>query len=1122
MHKDLRFCNLPFVNGEAANLSYHCGVPLQTKRGINIGSLLVLDKEPKPPVSRANLDFLEVMAENVIQHYEMMRERRMRRRAWNLSMSLASFVDPDCLVKPIKLRVHEAQDLEPRRLRSIDHQQRKINADHDTKMEDFSTDQVDPNEPAMSRSDSLKSAEWDRERSPTFVRAAELLGDSLDLEDGGGVVFMDTMATIRDFAEGRPGSPTEASIREDASVHVPISNNKPGMATFESEGFLRHLTQGRPRSPSEQTAAAKFLSSFYFTGRSGDVEPRASRSGEIVPDDIFSAIPISLLASLIKRYPRGKMYTFDDDFPTPVEDQVQQSSFFDTRHGERNETHTSESLVLQQYFPHARQVIFAPIRNHATSSYSVCFVYNTSELRHFTYGVEYLHVLAFCNCITAELVQLATQESDEQKSKFIGSISHELRSPLHGILGSCEFIEDTECSSFQRSLVGTTSSCARTLLDTIDMLLDYSKINAFERDWRNAGKRRSGKIETNESGETKAANNIFSSVDLAVVTEEVVEGVTVGHPLSHSFDFNSSNTTLNLMTPSAVTGLPKHASFENQIRRSDVEVIIDIPSKEWLYITQPGSFRRIIMNLVGNSLKYTKTGRVTVRLDSRKQQWPSKGMLGNPPDIVSLSVSDTGAGISSEYLQKKIFTPFSQENILEPGTGLGLSLVRSIVKMLDGKIDIKSQLGVGTEVVVQLPLLRDHSCSLSPLLGSSPPTPRQHCTASVIHEVQTMVSDHRIGYFWGAGVGKTGLTLESLQEMRTTTRGYLATWFGESTLVDWAPGRLVSVIVVDECDYFNLLRTFADSARAQPLLLVLCSRSSAQFWLKLDANSARIELLSKPFGPNKLARAMKCCLDRIIAGNNRDSKPALTDLKQETTNHTLNKVPGHVLPRPTITAEVLLELGKASTGKQEPTEYPFPVAVTKRTTESSIPTSVASSIKDTTATAREALPNWAFPPISRDMLDLGANLMNRGVREPRCLCVDDNEINLRLLVTFMRKREHQFWYAAMNGEVAFNIVKDNYGSLGSVDIIFMDISMPIMSGIDATKQIREFERSVGTEGDKKVLIVAFTGLAAREHQGNALDAGMDLYLTKPVKFKEVGRILDEWVAAEAKKSREVP
>ena len=82
------------------------------------------------------------------------------------------------------------------------------------------------------------------------------------------------------------------------------------------------------------------------------------------------------------------------------------------------------------------------------------------------YEMDYLPILGFYNAIRAEIGRLTTVFSGQQKSEFVGTVSHGLRSPLHGVLASIEFLRDTRCDDFQRSCIDTMDACAQTLLDT--------------------------------------------------------------------------------------------------------------------------------------------------------------------------------------------------------------------------------------------------------------------------------------------------------------------------------------------------------------------------------------------------------------------------------------------------------------------------------------------------------------------------------------------------------------------------------------------------------------------------------------------------------------------------------
>ena len=139
----------------------------------------------------------------------------------------------------------------------------------------------------------------------------------------------------------------------------------------------------------------------------------------------------------------------------------------------------------------------------------------------------------------AEANRIAFMAAERQKGDFVGSISHELRSPLHGILASVEFLADTDFDPFQNNLVDTISSCGRTLLDTVNHILDYSKMNAYEKNWLTAKKSRVQKSTVAIKSRAAVVNqvdkdapplmNIYATTDVAAVAEEVVEGIYAGH-----------------------------------------------------------------------------------------------------------------------------------------------------------------------------------------------------------------------------------------------------------------------------------------------------------------------------------------------------------------------------------------------------------------------------------------------------------------------------------------------------------------------------------------------------------------------------------------------------------------
>jgi len=204
--------------------------------------------------------------------------------------------------------------------------------------------------------------------------------------------------------------------------------------------------------------------------------------------------------------------------------------------------------------------------------------------------------------------------------------------------------------------------------------------------------------------------NIYGNVDLAAITEEVVESTTAGSlykDLSHvelsDVDARARGRTSNKGHGILTKSLPNTQTQSSTLHAGGpVEVILDIKARNsWTYITQPGAFRRIVMNLVGNALKYTSQGFIKVSLntlpnDKNLQSADSNADKDGVPDLVVLTVTDSGKGISEDYLKNKLYTAFAQEDHLAVGTGLGLSMVSSLVKMLNGEIDVESVVGKGS------------------------------------------------------------------------------------------------------------------------------------------------------------------------------------------------------------------------------------------------------------------------------------------------------------------------------------------------------------------------------------------------------------------------------------------
>jgi len=138
----------------------------------------------------------------------------------------------------------------------------------------------------------------------------------------------------------------------------------------------------------------------------------------------------------------------------------------------------------------------------------------------------------------------------------------------------------------------------------------------------------------------------------------------------------------------------------------------------------------------------------------------------------------------------------------------------------------------------------------------------------------------------------------------------------------------------------------------------------------------------------------------------------------------------------------------------------------------------------------------------KESQSLSISDFGNGSDTPHVLLVDDNRINLQLLVMFMKK--HRFSYAeAQNGQEALDAYIASCSSR-RFDFVLMDISMPVMNGMEATRRIREYEQENGLS---KATVIALTGLASAAAQQEAESSGIDIYMPKPVKFQELKPLL---------------
>lgn len=1028
-----------------------------------------------------------------------------------------------------------------------------------------------------------------------FPRAASLLRQALSLELGGGVMFLDTAAPSSWETGGYRTSPEME--RNNPFDHGKLKPEDPKHNRQPSFTGSRSPESGLPTSPSDSEPFHASVLAFSPTMR----RPQNIESiSEIVHQQKIQ-MPVVELVKLVRRHPDGALYSPIDmglDACTPETSR---------RRSRKKRSEEQEVRLLLQHFPDAQQLLFLPFWNSNLSRWTVCIAYTTSEYRRFSREIEYYFSVAFCNCVKAEIDRLVTVIADQQKTDFIGSVSHELRSPLHGILAACEILSETECSPFQKSLVEIAQSCAHTLLDTIDMVLDYSKINSFARNSQGAEQIVGTKPSVVQGG-MEPFLNIYKSVNIVAITEEVVEGIATGH-LSRKRSDNPSQINSGRTIDAAAHGISSPLGDNEHAQRPNVEIILDIsPPSKWCFVTQPGAFRRIVMNLFGNALKYTEHGyiRVLLRFRDSDDDVPAtdpKSSEGAPNEdhkvIVTLVVEDSGIGMSQEYLRTKVFTPFAQESAMAPGTGLGLSLVKNIVQMLEGEIHISSEKNVGTKVTVTLPMKQSALTTASQTVTGS----MARTNDDAVTRLRGVEKRPHVVIYQEKLEGDSPQQGKGTQLMRQALDAYVSHWFEFPTVEGYSPAMepRPDILCFDEVHLPEIEESFRGDEVSGPVWVVLCDNATRTPKLLRTIKHRKLEVISKPIGPHKLARVFVSALKKLEKGvtkqlagaEEQSSDPQRRE--QEELDVSITGGGEEIEIRP-VSPATILELNEAGQNRGDPlTSVPLPsitlAGATSEPTSSqqtqsapSRPLHASRSDNNITTPDNSVISNPASassrkPPRSKSDSRV-PTIGSAGKGSARILLVDDNAVNLSLLKTFLGKRGYHTITLASDGAQAVReyegALREGQGSQGGgegpggFDVVFMDLSMPVMDGFEATRQIRRIEGLYAQQQQRshqqslhqrresvstahlsastifststlapsvaetnmgvasrpqlpptpvQALTIALTGNASAKDQSEAFRSGLDLYMTKPVSFREVGKLLDLWERSGGRESK---
>lgn len=367
-------------------------------------------------------------------------------------------------------------------------------------------------------------------------------------------------------------------------------------------------------------------------------------------------------------------------------------------------------------------------------------------------------------------------------------------------MGSIDLLKGS--ATLDWSLVEQIQKCSLNLVDVIDHLLDFAQIN------NKATLRRASDHQREITASNAPLRDTTSNcVSLSSTTEAIVDSVFYSHYFT------------------------KHDRTQPH-----VDLVVDLtPESAINCMISVGAWKRLCTNIVNNALKYTPSGHVKVSLDVSSRQTGEKQAV--------LTVSDTGIGMSPEFLQERLFRSFAQEDTFAMGTGLGMSLVAELVKEFNGEIEVTSRKGAGTTMTVTIPL----------------ETPQEDAAKAVSFDSD--LSDLSVAYF-----EPTILTDDVARTRRPLTDAVKRTLCNIGAAVS-PPTDSGIVAILEEHFEQPLDEIQTDKHR----WLVLCNSFASATRLRERCQGANVEFVPQPYGPVRLSSALQT-LRESLAGDKHPSK----------------------------------------------------------------------------------------------------------------------------------------------------------------------------------------------------------------------------------------------------------
>ena len=1028
-----------------SGVRFYTAVPIISPRGFKIGALSVMDSKARPSgPNQHSLQFMKDMAATVMEHLAMKESTLRSHRAERMIIGLGSFVEGRTTLRDSWHEAHaqhaasersgestegqlniEQQDIqelaketgqkslairEPYEMvknppakdsstsrhqpKSSSHRAQRSQGDNDSQQPGIDISQEVNSVRAVLAGGSLKDDSLTTSIRNIFSRAANLLRESIGAE---GVMFLDANSQ-------RFGSLVDRTKRKVSGFGSSDHTSSSDESTCSESSSRRHISDTEQDFDPDNPGLSECLG--FSSSRVSSINDE-TRAGDAV------LVPEPLFTSLIRRYPRGKIFTYnalgsvsedsdrrlqklsgsENDGISPTEEHRP------SRNWRQKPAFKQHADGLIKIFAGARSILVLPIWDSDRNRwFAGALIWTNEPDRIFTLENELVYTSAFANSIMTEIRRVDVEVAEKAKTNLISSITHELRNPLHGILGTADILSDTAMNALQHGMVHTVESCGRTLLDTINSLLDLTFIDQYRKgDSSQIGRRRksSGLPQNLPLG----AKSSFSQVELDAVLEEVTECVFAGHCF-----YNNPQAPAPALTESS----SRSAGQTNKAdpvgpRASQVTVIFDIePDTEWDFYTHAGAWRRILMNIFGNALKYTHSGYIYLGLkSSQSSSAPPRKSSSKQSDgfDVTITVKDTGKGIGSPFLQNDLFTPFKQEDTLASGSGLGLSIVRQAIAFLGGSIEIESTKGLGTQISIQTPLIKS-------------------VTRSDTSSSDSFLSLRKYTEEKTIGILGFGQSLRSQRDtaLYSSLERMCRDWFGlKVTNLSPLQGKhspfdfYLAVQTELDCEdtggrnLFNLTHHFdiADSCTS-PVIVICQSPEEAHRLFVASKNRGQtefFEFVSQPCGPRKLARAMNMCIkrQRDREGGRRGSDEPTRWVEVPRSSH----------------LQVDIEASDPPEDRMK---------ISKRPTADTMGIQEDKSLQPQYSNRPEADQEHASSPTSPSKHDEAIS----EIQKPSVLLVDDNDVNLQLLCAYVQKDGFEY-KSAKDGAQAVDIYRAHPG-----------------------------------------------------------------------------------------------